>query len=305
MADDVTGTADVEVPVDQPTDQPVADTTAATPGATDTTTAAKPAAPESFINPSELPEEIKPHWTRMHRAYTKALEKFNGRRADHDLLDNFRGNESFALDLLRAEAQRRGLQLTPVNGQTTPPAAPAPTRSADGPPARVVEAIRARLDPSLQWMAESLAAGQWEAAQESMRPIVEKDRAKETASREQEFGGLAAKLSESAPGWEAHEDDMNALLDWIKSPSMTHPQFGDKLTFLYNAVTGGSVAKRQAIQAMSDAARNASRTGQSARPIATNVTDRVMKASNHHDAVKIAAEEAIRELRAAGHVIPA
>lgn len=302
MADDVTGTATDDVQADQVETIPP-DTTAATAGATDTTTAPKP--PESFIDPSTLPEDIKPHWKRMHGAYTKKLEAFNARKPDHELLDKFRSDDGFALQLLRYEAERRGLTLAPVNGTTTKTAAtPAPTRSTDGPPARVVEAIRARLDPSLQWMAESLAAGQWEAAQESTRPLLEKDQARETASRTAAYDQAATRLSESAPGWEAHEDDMNALLDFLQSPALTHPQFGDKLTLLYNAVTNGSAAKAAAIRDMAQAGRSASRTGLSGRPTIANTTDRVLKARTTHDAMKVAAEEAERELRAAGVSIP-
>ena len=281
-----------------------ADTTAAAAGATDQTV--KPAADESFINPADLPEEIKPHWKRMHGAYTKKLEAFNARKPDHELLDRFRSDEGFALELLRYEAQRRGLSLAPVNGRPTPAAAPGPAArpSADGPPASLVEAITSRLDPSLHWMADMLAAGQWEAARLATQPLVEKDRAKDAASRDAEFGTHAAKLTEAAPGWEAHEDDMNALLDWIRSPAMSHPQFGDKLTFLYNAVTNGSAAKAAAIRAMSDAGRNAVRTGQSGRPMITNIADRVRKATTTQEAMRVAAEEAERELRASGVAVP-
>jgi hypothetical protein len=304
MAEDEIGTAVVDAPDDLGGDTPVTDTPEPTSSATDQPAVAAPQQPESFINPADLPEEIKPHWKRMHAAYTKWIEQErNPSRADLDMLKKFRSDEGFATELLRYEAQRRGLNLAPVNG-ATPQAQAAPAGPTDGPPARLVEAIKARLDPSLHWMAEGMAAGQWAAAQEATRPLVEKDRAKELAARESEWGGLSAKLTETAPGWEAHESDMNALLDWVRSPALTHPQFGDKLSFLYNAVTGGSAANAQAIRAMGDAARNRTSTGLSGRAAIPNTTDRVMKATNRGDVLRIAAEEAEREMRARGMAVP-
>ena len=307
MADDDLGTAVVDELVDPGAEQvaDATDTTAAAASATDQpeTTAA---AIESFINPADLPEEIKPHWKRMHAAYTKWIEKErNPARADTEMLKRFRTDEAFATEVIRLEAQRRGLHLAPANGTTTPATAE-PTARQDGeaPSPQLVAAIKAKLDPSLHWMADSLAAAGMEAAKIATRPLVDKDRAKDQAARDTEWGALAGKLTETAPGWEAHEADMSELSDWLKSPSLTHARFGDKLTFLYNAVTNGSAAKADAIRAMGDAARNATRTGQSSRASVPNVTDRVRKATTARDAMKIAAEEAERELRAAGVAVP-
>ena len=307
MADDDLGTAEAVEQVDQGTEAPAdaaLDTAAAAAGATDT--APKPAVDDPFdrpfINPAELPDELKPHWKSMHRAHNKKLDEIREHKADVDMVRKFRTDPAFARELIQYEAQRLGLHLAPANGTTTPATA-APATS-DGPPARLVEAIKNKLDPSLHWMAESLAAGQWEAAREATRPLIEKDRAKDQAARDTEWGALAGKLTETAPGWEAHETDMNTLLDWLKSPALTHPQFGDKLTFLYNAVTNGSAAKAEAIRAMGDAARSATRTGQSGRATQPNVTERVRKATSPREAMKIAAEEAEREMRAAGMAVP-
>ncbi len=298
------GSADSDAPpLDTPADpgpEPV-DTPDPEPVATEPVAAAPV---ESFINPADLPEEIKPHWKRMHRAYTKKQEEFKAHRADLEMLTRFRTDENYARELLHAEVRRRGLHLAPANGATTEDRPAAPAAPSDGPPARLVETIKSRLDPSLHWMAESLAAAAYAGTQEATRPLVEKDRAKDQAARDEEWGALAGKLTETAPGWEAHETDMNALLDFLRSPALRHPQFGDKLTFLYNAVTNGSAAKAAAIREMGDAARNATRTGQSGRSTLPNITDRVRKAANAREAMKVAAEEAERELRAAGVAIP-
>ena len=298
------GTPAPTLPAD-PGDTSPADTPEVAPGQPEPAVApAAPVASESFINPADLPEEIKPHWKRMHRAYTKALDGIKTGKADIELLGRFRSDPAFARELVQIEASRLGLHLAPANG-TTPAAPAAPTTRVDTDAvARIAEAMKSQVDPSLHWMIPGMAAGQWAAAQEANRPLVEKERAKEQSSRETEWGTLSERLTETAPGWEAHQDDMNALIDWLRSPSLTHPQFGDKLTFLYNSVTNGSAAKVAAIRDMGAAARNASRTGQTTRAAVPNIADRVRKATTTSEALRIAAEEAERELRAAGIAVP-
>ena len=179
------------------------------------------------------------------------------------------------------------------------------------PPSRVVTPTGEILEtdgvgPVIRWdgLTTDLEPAGMEAAKLTTKPLVDRERAKDQAARDTEWGASAGKLTDTAPGWEAHEADMGELSDWLKSPALTHPRFGDKLAFLYNAVTNGSQAKVAAIQAMGDAARNATRTGQSGRATLPNVTERVRKATTARDAMKIAAEEAERELRANGVAVP-
>ena len=44
---------------------------------------------ESFIDPASLPPELKPHWSRMHRAYTQALEGARGVQDKASTVDRF------------------------------------------------------------------------------------------------------------------------------------------------------------------------------------------------------------------------
>jgi hypothetical protein len=277
------------------------DTAAASAGTT--TQAAEPetraAEVASFINPAELPDDLKPHWKRMHRAYTKALDRTKGRDKDLELLDTFRSNQDFALQLLQHEAKQRGYTLAPVSGGGAPGAATGST-AGDGPPPDLVEAIRGRLDPSLQWMAEQLAAATWEGHRLTVAPLVREGQERERTSRVTQYEEQVTRLTESAPGWEEHEDDMNELLAWIRSPALSHKTYGDKLAFLFNAVTGGAAAKAAALERMAAAGRQRSTTGQSGRAMATNVTERVRTARTTREAFQIASEEAAREIEGRG-----
>ena len=253
-----------------------------------------------FIDPSELPDELKPHWKAMHRAHTKRIESLRAHEQDVAMLERFRSDPAYAAELLRFEAQRLGFQISQPGQQAAPP----PSSPTSGASPDLVEAVKARLDPSMHWLAESLASAASAAAEARIKPIVEKTKASELAARESEWGALAGKLTETAPGWEAHENDMTALLDWLRSPSLKSDQWGDKLTFLFNAVTNGSHAKAAAIRTMAEAARNATRTGQTGRATQPNIGDRVLKAKTNREAVQVAAEEAIREMRERGIAIP-
>ena len=283
-----------EVP-ETPTPEPTA---AATPPASDDPF------DRPFVNPAELPDELKPHWKSMHRAHNKKLDELRAHKSDLDMLNKFRSDPAYARELLQFEAARLGLQIASPGAQPTAQPDPQARQDGEAPTPQLVAAVKARLDPSLHWMAESLAAAGMEAAKLTTKPLVEKDRAKELAARDAEWGALSGKLTETAPGWEAHETDMNALLDWLRSPSLRHDQFGDKLTFLYNAVTGGAAAKAQAIRAMGDAARNATRTGQTSRATLPNTAQRVREAKTPREAMQVAVEAAEQELRASGHQIP-
>lgn len=255
---------------------------------------------ESFIDPATLPEELKPHWKRMHRAYTKDRETASARKADLDLLDRFRSDPAFAQGLIQAEAQRLGLRLAPVENAAAPP-----TQTGEAPPATLVAAIKSRLTPELQWMADSLAAANWEASRLTTQPMLDQQRKREQATRQTQWEAHALKLTESAPGWEEAEDDMTQLLTWLRSPELEHPRFGSKLAFLYDAITKGSAAKASAIEEMRRAGGKRSSTGQPGRTSVTNIAERVRTAKTTGEAMAIAAEEARAELARQGVSLPA
>ena len=298
MADD-----DIDVSGTEPVDAGAPDVDAAESGATQDTTppvpqAAKPRE-EQFIDPSQLPEELKPHWKRMHGTYNKKLESINARKADIDLIDRFRSDPTFARQVLQQEAQRLGFNLGAPQVQAQPG-----TAQPGSAPAQLVHAIRSKLSPELQWMAESLAESQWAAHQALTAPIAEREQARERSTRQGQYEELAAKLTETAPGWEQHEDDMLDLLNFLQSPQMTHRRWGDKLSLLFNMATGNAAATAAAARQMGQAARQATRTGQPGRSTTSNLSERVLKAANNRAAIEIAAEAAMQELERSGMKLP-
>lgn len=272
--------------------------------------AAAPAKPveEQFIDPSTLPPEIKAHWTRMHGTYNKKLAEVRdiaARRPDIEFLDRFRTDQEFAKQVLLAEASRLGVTLNGASNGATKPATTAPASGGDGPPPELVERIRSRLAPELQWMADQQAATAWEAIQFSEAPKAKQAQEAKAAEYRALYAQEAEKLATAAPGWEAHEKDMSELLGFMASAALTHPRFGSKLEILHRLVRpDNGTARVDAIRSMGEAARNATRTGQSTRSTTSNVPDRVRKAATPREAMQIAAEEAERELRAAGIAVP-
>lgn len=304
MDPEVTGTADPETPNDP---QPLAETAAPEPGATDPTPPAEPAKVESFINPADLPPELKPHWSSMHRAYTKAREEIKGDKATIDFMARYRSDPAFARQVVEEEARRMGLALaTGSQPAATSNGTPAPaTSAAEGVPPELVRTIEASLPPELKWMAPAQAAASWQATRALVAPLVQESQRAKQASRDAEFSRHAETLAASAPGWEEHEKTMTELLHFLQSPALEHPTFGSKLSILHGVVTKGAHARVAAAESMAAAARNRTTTGQSSRPVTPNIAEQVRQAPNNQSAIEIAARDAIERLKAQGVPIPA
>jgi len=253
---------------------------------------------ESFINPSELPDELKPHWKRMHRAYTKVMEGHKQLEEKAALVDRFGSDPNFALQTIQQAAQQMGYSLT--KAQAAQVVESAATAVGGGAPAELVEAVKARLNPELQWMAKSLADTQWVGMQMQMAPL-KKEREQEQATRRNaEFAELSEELGEQAPGWEEHKDDMEELLTFLKSDGMKHRKFGSKLALLHGIVTGNASAVASAVRRMGEAGRQRTGTGQVSRSTGTNIDKRVREARTNQEAWDIAAQSAVEELERGG-----
>ena len=294
--DDLEGTAGDQAAGDQPQ----ADTQqAGQPGAT----SQAQQQPESFINPADLPEELKPHWRRMHGAYTKALERTKGAGDKAQLVDRFWSDRDFAQQTIQQWAQQMGVPISFGNG--SPASAPSggaatTTPSTADVPAGLIQAVEQQLGPELRWMAGPLAASVWKAQAHVLQPFLRDSKAKEASAKEAEYEELSAELTETAPGWETHEEDMTALLDFLQSASMRSRRWGSKLELLYKLVTGDAAAISTATRRMSDAARNRTVTGQPGRSAVDNIEERVRKAATPREAFQIAATHAADAVKRAG-----
>lgn len=256
-----------------------------------------PAEPESFIDPASLPPELKAHWSRMHGAYTKALNRTKGSADKAALVERFWADPAFARQTIEQWAQQTGTPLSFGAGTASPTLTTHPTGTL---PAELVSAIEAELPAELRWMARSLAASQWKAQAHLLAPFIRDSQQKEASAREAEYDTHAAQLSETAPGWEAHEDDMSDLLDFLQSKALQHRRWGSKLQVLHALVTGNATATREAVRRIGDAARNRVSTGGPGRSTTTNIADRVRQAKSDHEAFEIAAQHAVEELRRSG-----
>lgn len=255
-----------------------------------------PPAPETFIDPRDLPAEILPHFKRMQAAFTKKTQQLAARRPDLELVDRYRSDPAFARQFLADEAQRLGINLG-----TTPASPPAPASNTTGAvPQEFVAAVARELPQELQWMAPMMAKATYASVAHLTTPMLQQNQQRIREEREQEWDTLAAQLNERQPGWEAHEDDMLAMYEFLQSPKLKHPVYGSKLDLLLNLVTSNASAAQQAIQRMSQAGRQRVGTGQPSRTSVSNITDRVRKAPTTRDAWKEAAQAAIAQLNAGG-----
>jgi len=291
MADELGTAGDgLETPASPETPEP-------TPGTT--------APVESFINPADLPPELKPHWSRMHSAYTKALNRVKDAAGKAQQVDRFWDDPEFAKESIQEWARRTGTPISfggsPASPTPSPTGAPP---SASNVPQELITAIEAELPAELRWMARPLAASTWKAQGQLTAPLIRESRQKEATQRSAEYEDLAAELTETAPGWEEHEDDMSEMLSFLQGPALRSRRWGSKLQLLHNLVTGNASATREAVRRMGDAARNRTTTGQPGRSTTTNIADRVRGAKTDQDAWKIAAEHAVDELKRAGVNVP-
>jgi len=249
--------------------------------------------PEQFIDPRDLPPEIVPHFKRMQAAFTKKMQAVARDRDKVELVNKYRSDPDFARQFIQQELQRFG-----VGAQTAQPQAP--QGGGGRPPQPFVDAITQKLPQELQWMAPAIAEATYASVAHLTAPMLQQNQNRVREERESEWDGLAQDLSQRQPGWEAHEDDMLEIYDFLQSPKLKHPVYGSKLDLLLNLVTGNAAATQRAIQRMSDAGRSRTTTGQPSRTTIPNISDRVRKAPDTRSAWKIAADSAIQQLAGGG-----
>lgn len=259
---------------------------------------------ESFIDPSQLPDDIKPHWKRMHAAYTKTREELKRGRDAYSEVQKFWSDLDYQERILQQVATQRGYKLMRPNEQAQAmPSGPSSSPAGQA-PADFVEKIKVNLAPELQWMAPSLAATQWAAVQSAIQPLMQERQQEKQLSRAQEEEAIDAELGGKFPGWEAEEENMNELQAFLQSGAMRHPKFGNRKEVLYKAsqlLAGhqGHVVQDYA-KRTSEAARSRTVSSNAARPGIDNITEQIRKAPNARDAFAIAAKVGMEEAKRLG-----
>src|SRR3989304_2968309 len=148
--EDVTGTAG-----DSEAEPPSGETPSGETGATETAPAPAGKKEEQFFDSSAVPDELKPVWKKMQGAYTRKMQSIGDLKEKGALVDQFRSAPTFALQTIQQAAQQMGYSLS--KAQAAQVVESAATAVGGGAPAELVEAVKARLNPELQWMANSVA----------------------------------------------------------------------------------------------------------------------------------------------------
>lgn len=251
---------------------------------------------DTFFDASQLAPELQGQWKNMQAAYTKKMQKLAGAREAASIVDRFNTDPDFARQTILQRAQQLGIPLGHPGQQPGIPGGQSTSRV----PPELVEAVKANLSPELQWMAPALASSQWAGMQMALQPIQQQQAQTMRQTRDQQFDELAEALAQKAPGWEEHEDDMDALLGFLQSDKMTDRRWGSKLELLHRLVTGEGQATANAARRMADAARHRNPAGQ---PVATpgpDVSEAVRKPKTTQDAFNVAAQFALGEMRRQG-----
>lgn len=285
----IPGTADPE-----PSADPLLDAGTGSPA--DGATAPTEGADDAFFDPAQVPEALKPHWKKMQGTFTKKMQGIRAQRQDVDLVSRYRSDPAFARTFIVQEAARLGISVGDGATPASPAGAPAP---APAPPA-LVEAARRNLPPELQWMAPALAAVYGEAHRQTVEPELRQRREEQARSRQEQWDDLAATLGETAPGWEAHEDEMAELLTFMQSDVMHSRRWGSKLDLLYRLASGSQAATTEAARRMGASLRQRVVSGTPGRQATPNVTERIVGAKSNDEAWQIAARHAVESMRSSG-----
>lgn len=268
------------------TDQSVAETTS-------TTTTEPFFSDEEVMTKIRQSPELNHVFTKMQGAYTRKTQSLAQAREAAAVVERFNSDPEFAKQTILARAAQLGLNLAHPSSNGTP-------GTGAKMPAELVEAVKANLSPELQWMAPALAASQWAGMQLAIQPLQQQQAQVVRQTRDQEYDMLAAQLSEKAPGWEQHEDEMDELLTFLQSPKMTDRRWGSKLDLLHRLVAGDGQATAEAARRMGQAAKSRAIAGQPTAAPAPNVAELVRKPKQNQDAWDIAAKHAISELARQG-----
>lgn len=239
--------------------------------------------------------ELNQVFTKMQGAYTRKSQSLAKVRDAASIVERFNSDPEFARQTILQRAGQLGLTL-----QQPGPTPGTPNGHAKSMPPELVEAVKANLSPELQWMAPALAASQWAGMQIGLQPLAQQQAESKRSTRAQEYETLASQLSEKAPGWEAQEEDMQALLGFLQSEKLSDRRWGSKLELLHKLTAGDGQATAEAARRMGQAARA---RGVAGSPMATpqpNIAEQVLKPKNMQDAWGIAAKHAMEELQRQG-----
>lgn len=242
---------------------------------------------------AQLPQELQRHAKALKKrlvgAYTRKTQDLAEIRRRAEFADRFESDPQFRADVIRQYAGQSG----------SPPTAPPTAQGSTQVPAQYVELRKRTLPQELHWMAEHLAMGDYQRDlamyQGYIHPLQQRYETSQREAATREYQRVEAEFAEHNPGWDAHEDDMVDVLNFLKSPNLNHPRWGNKIELLYRLATADkqeSQAVVQALERTAQAAKNKTITGSGGRTIAPNIEDRVRKAATDREAWDLAKQAA-------------
>lgn len=215
-----------------------------------------------------LPPEVQGHLRRVHKDFQAAYTRKTQALAE----------------------ERRRLETPPAAPPTAMP--PPPAAPVTAAPPEYVEMRRKTLRPELQWMAEDLALGDFQRdqamQQRYLTPLAQTLQAQQLAARQASYHEVKEDLSARHPGWEAHEDEMVELVQFLQSPALKHPKYGNKLELIYRMVNGGQVQQQAVQQMLAKTAQAATAkstvSGPAGRSTVPDTEERIRSAKSDTDA---------------------
>jgi len=263
---------------------------------------ASPSKEDTFFDPSQLTPELQTQWKRMQGAYTKKMQGAAEWRKKADAFDRFYGDPTYQQQVLEQSARQLGYtlnrqgQMVPTGHGSTPSASP-----------ELLGALKESLGPELGFLADklapSLSAFLEQRLQATVGPLAQRTEQMTQASKQAKRTEAFAELSEKAPGWEAYQDDMDDLEQFLQSEETHSKRWGNKAALLYRMANNGA-AVQDAQQRMKRAAQNRTVTGQVGRTHETNWDEAIKKEANPSKRFALYGKRAEAELQKLGLPIP-
>lgn len=232
--------------------------------------------------PPELQQEARALRKRYQAAYTKKTQNLADLRRKAEVVDRFQSDPAFRQQVLQ-RAQEMGITRSATKAEDgKPPSVP---------PA-LIEARKRTLPPEMHWLAENLALGDFQILsalhKQYIEPLATQLSSASEERRDMEYRQAEESFAGGHPGWESAEDDMVEVLEYLKSPALSHPRFGNKLELLYSLATrdkSATKAVQSAIERTAQAAKNKSvTTASSGRGTTSNLEERIRKAPTDNEA---------------------
>lgn len=253
----------------------------------------------SFVETEGLSDEIRnsAEFKGMQRAFSRKMNRFKDYEQKIAVLDKLTNDPAFYRQFVEDSARKLGMQVVSPNGNQQ-------QQHANG---DLESIVKSSLPPEYAEAIPGLSTAVAKAIEAAVGPIKEQTQKStmEAQSRmlQQDWDRAAIELTEQDPDWEDSSDDIGDLYEFLKSGSMFHPVWGNKLSILHNLVRGEDHAAVTAIDKMRTAARNkthTSRNGAGQTLSLQDIQERIKSADTSQGKWDTAGKFALEQLKKTG-----